>query len=111
MFSLNFLVFGLILLSAIINPFASLFLIAALGIMVYALGIFSRRTGLIKHYINDAINFAEYLKKNHDAIVLGKDFLNYQPSIWALDLDQDFKAVGKPEYDKLSIVKNITDMF
>ena len=67
--------------------------------------------GLLKQYIQDMGEFKGYLLKHHDNIVLGKDFLNYQSAIWSFDLEDEFVPVSNPEYNKLSVVKNIAKIW
>ena len=111
LFALDVICLGFVILSAVVHPLAALLLITSLAVIVVALDVYSRRLGLIKHYIRDIGNFKDYLLKHHDNIVLGRDFLNYQAAVWALDLEADFVPTNQPEYNKLPIVKNIASFF
>ncbi len=105
--ALDIIILSFIVLSAVVHPIAALILTFIPAVIIWALNVYGRRRGLIKQYIQDTANFKDYLVKHHDTIVLGKDFLNYQAAIWALDLEQDFIPTGQPEYNKLPIVANI----
>lgn len=111
LFALDIICLCFIILSAVVHPLAAIFLIAALAVIVIALDVYSKRLGLIKHYIQDIGRLRDYLTKHHDNIVLGRDFLTYQAAIWALDLEDEFVPAGNPEYNKLPVVKNIVSSF
>jgi hypothetical protein len=102
---------GIVLYSAVINPIAGLFILLSIVVIVVALSIYSRRMGLLKQYIQDMGEFKDYLLKHHDNIVLGKDFLNYQSAIWSFDLEDEFVPVSNPEYNKLSVMKDIAKIW
>lgn len=105
--SLDILSISFIIFAAVVHPLAGMLLVTSVAAIVIALGIYSKRLGLIKHYVQDFANFKDYLIKHHDNIVLSRDFLNYQAAIWAFDLEQDFIPNGNPEYYKLGIAGNI----
>ena len=108
---LDIVCLSLIVLSAVIHPLAALLLLFSLAVIVAALHIYGRRLGLIKHYIQDIGRFRDYLVANHDNIVLGRDLVNYQPLIWALDLETDFVPVRGSERCKLQTVEDIAAMW
>ena len=101
LFSLDIILISFIVFAAVVHPLAGVLLIASTLAIVMALGVYSKRLGLIKHYIQDIANFKDYLLKHRDNIVISRDFLNYQSAIWAFDLEQDFVPKGTPEYYKL----------
>ncbi len=109
--SIIIIAISIVLYSAVISPIAAIFLILSMIVITTALSIYSRRLGLLKQYIQDMGEFKDYLLKNHDNIVLGKNFLNYQSVIWAFDLENDFVPVANPEYNKLPIVENIAKIW
>lgn len=98
----------IIVISAYIH-LISAFLIAASIYLIFAYcSIFARRNGLIKSVIQEVINFREYLLRNKDSICLGRDFLNQQANIFALDLCEDFKCQNNIlEYYKLDIMAEV----
>ncbi len=101
----------LVIMSAVIHPFAAVLLLATAAIIVLAIGNYSQRFGLMKHYIKEAGNYRNYLLEHHDSIVLGKGFINHQAAIWALDLAEEFKVVGDKEYYKIPVMQSIIDKF
>ena len=111
LFVLDIVGLGLIVFSAVVHPLAALLLLASLAVIVTALNAYGRRLGLIKHYIQDIGRFRDYLVANHDNIVLGRDLVNYQPLIWALDLEADFVPVRGSERCKLQTAGNIAAMW
>ncbi len=104
-------IFCFIVLSAVVHPITALILVLIPVIIIMALDVYSRRRGLIRHYIRETADLKEYLKKHHDTIVLGKSFLTYQAAIWALDMEKDFIPIGNPEYNKLPTVSDIAALF
>lgn len=107
LFALDIVICCFIMMSAVINPFAVLFLLLAAVVIVFSLTVYSKRMGLIKHYIQEMSVFKQYLQEHHDNIVLGKNFLNYQAAIWAYDMEDEFVPSNSPEYWKLPVVKEI----
>ena len=107
LFSLDIILTSFIIFAAVVHPLSGIIIIASITVIVVALGIYSKRLGLIKHYIKDFANYRDYLLKHHDNIVLSRDFINYQAAIWALDLENDFVPSGRQEYYKLRIMSNI----
>ena len=108
--SADILLLSLILFSAVISPLAGLFLVASLIVIGAALRKYSKRSGLVSHYIKDLENFKDYLLKHRDTILLGNDFRTYQPAIFVLDLETRFMSKDPKEYDKLSIMNNIAKL-
>lgn len=104
-------VLSLVIMSAVIHPLAALLIIASILTIFIALGVYSKRLGLIREYIEDIESFKKHIIQHHDNIILGKSFLNHQAAIWAFDLENDFVPVGNPEYNKLPIMQNIIKCF
>ena len=105
--SLDIILSCFVVFCAVINPLAALLLIGSMVAIIVALSVYSKRMGLIKSYIQDIAQLRDYIEKHRDTILLGKDFLNYQASIWAFDLEDKFAAYNDNEYNKLNIMKNI----
>lgn len=105
--ALDIVICCFIVMSAVINPFAAALLLLSVMVIVFSLTVYSKRMGLIKHYIQEMSVFKQYLQEHHDNIVLGKNFLNYQAAIWAYDMEDEFVPSGNPEYWKLPVVKEI----
>ena len=107
LFALDIVICCFVVMSAVINLFAVLLLLLSVVIIVFSLTVYSKRMGLIKHYIKEMSVFKQYLQDHHDNIVLGKNFLNYQAAIWAYDMEDEFVPSNSPEYWKLPVVKNV----
>lgn len=95
----------IIVMSAYIHLISAVFIFGAIYAIFAYCAIFAKRSGLIKSNIQDVMNFREYLLRNKDSICLGRDFLNQQANIFALDLAADFVANKNiQEYYKLDIM-------
>ena len=110
LFSLDIILTSFIIFAAVVHPLAGVLLISSIIAIVVALGVYSKRLGLIKHYIQEIADYRDYLLKHHDNIVLSRDFIKYQAAIWALDLENDFVLKGQPEYYKLGIMNNVLSL-
>lgn len=108
---LDIILVSFVIFSAVISPLAGLLIILAIVIIVISLGVYSKRLGLIKHYIQDIAKFKEYIQNHHDSIILGRDFLNYQAAIWIFDIEEEFKLSNDKEYNKLPIMTNILNLW
>ena len=95
----------IVVMSAYIHLISALFLACSIYAIFAYCAIFAKRSGLIKSSIQDVINFREYLLRNKENICLGRDFLNQQANIFALDLAEDFISNKNiQEYYKLDIM-------
>ncbi len=101
----------LVIMSAVVHPLAALILLLSALVIVLAIGNYSQRFGLMKHYIKEAGNYRNYLLSHHDSIVLGKGFINHQAAIWSLDLADEFRLSGDKEYYKIPVMQAIVDKF
>ena len=97
----------MVVFSAVVNPFSAVLIIATVAITVVALRIYSQRLGLIKQYVKDINDYKDHILKNHDNIVIGRNFINYQAAIWAFDIQDDFVPTGNPEYYKIPAMEQI----
>lgn len=52
--------------------------------------LYAQRDGLLSAYVKEAENYASLLKSKVDAISLGKDFIKNQPTILALDCENEY---------------------
>jgi hypothetical protein len=109
--SVDVLLLGVILFSAVIEPISAFLLSALIIGIMKVLQLYVRRQGLIRHYITDLQQQREHLLKQRDNIILGKSFLNYQALIWAFNLEDDFVPAGEPEFYKIAIVKQIIQRY
>ena len=97
----------MVVFSAVVNPFSAVLIMATVAITVVALRIYSQRLGLIKQYVKDINDYKDHILKNHDNIVIGRNFINYQAAIWAFDIQDDFVPTGNPEYYKIPAMEQI----
>lgn len=80
------------------------------GIINYT-GLFARRTGLIKNNIKEAVDFASYLKNNAEHISLGREFLNQQANIFALEAQESYLASANiKDFYRLDAAKQIMEI-
>ncbi len=95
----------IVVMSAYIHLISAIFIACSIYAIFAYCAIFAKRSGLIKSTIQEVINFREYLLRNKESICLGRDFLNQQANIFALDLAEDFIANKNiQEYYKLDIM-------
>ena len=95
------IILGLILImSAYVHLVSAIALALSVFVIFASCSIFAKRSGVIKSSIQDVMNFREYLMRNADNICLGRDFLNQQANIFALELT-----------DKFPTQKNISDFY
>lgn len=74
-----------VVLSALINPWAGLLILASCIIIKYFTAKYTQRSGLMQANIAEALNFGKYLRENSENISLGREFINQQANILALD--------------------------
>lgn len=110
LFIIDVCVCGWILISAVINPIAAAIIILTTIIIAIALHYYGKRYGLIRYYIEDVKNYRDNLIKNSENMILGKNFLNYQSAIFALDLSKEIEPIKKEEYYKIPIIENICNI-
>ena len=95
----------IVVMSAYIHLISAIFIACSIYAIFAYCAIFAKRSGLIKSTIQEVINFREYLLRNKESICLGRDFLNQQANIFALDLAEDFISNKNiQEYYKLDIM-------
>jgi len=99
---------GTILISTVIHPVAAIILMLAEVIIMISLYFYGQRYGLMGYYVEDVNNYRDNILKNIDNITFGKNFLNYQVAIWALELDKEVIPLQPEEYYKIPIVQDIT---
>ena len=105
--SIDIILGCLVAFSAVINPFAAIFIMLSVAAIVVALEVYSKRYGLIKFYIRDMAKQKDYLLEHRDTILLGKDFLNNQSAIWAFEIENEFAPYCHAKYNKLSTMTEI----
>lgn len=105
--SIDIILGCLVAFSAVINPFAAIFIMLSVAAIVVALEVYSKRYGLIKFYVRDMAKQKDYLLEHRDTILLGKDFLNNQSAIWAFEIENEFAPYCHAKYNKLSTMTEI----
>ena len=95
-----------------IVPFVSSFIILGIVWGIFSYGkIFARRNGLIKNNIKEALDYKTYLKNNVEQISLGRNFLNQQENIHALEEDSSYpQTPHNREFYKLDIAQKIDNL-
>ena len=78
------------MLSVYINPVTALILLAMIYVIFAYTEIFSKRSGLMKNNIKDALSFRDYLIDNAATLSLGRDFYAQQANIFALDISAKY---------------------
>ena len=97
-----------VIMCAKVSPLAALFLVLSLACILYFARKYTRRDGLIRGNILDAQKHLEYLKKHQDSICLGKDFLNQQANIFALECQSSYPNKSSlKDYYKLDVAQDI----
>ena len=99
------IILAIVCLAAIVSLWCIFFIIAGLTTIYYYTTSYTQRNGLLKSYIEDAVQQKEKIMKNHDNILLGKEIIIQQPYIWVLDLEDEFITSNYNEYNKLSALK------
>lgn len=109
-FIVIFLLFTIFIMSVFVHPMTAL-LIAAMVYTIFSYTkLFAKRSGLVKGNIIEAGEFEEFLIRNKENILLGKDFNHQQPSIFALDLADNFpKNANIEKVYRLDVVKDLVN--
>lgn len=107
-FAVAIIIFSIIVMSAYIHFVSALMLAVSIYIIFAYTTIFAKRSGLIKANVKDAQQYREYLIRHADNIMLGRDFLNQQANIMALDATVYFtpKETIK-DYYKLDLIAEL----
>lgn len=96
-----------IIMTSVISPTAVLLIFAAILAILYFTTSYTKRSGLLKPYIDEAVMLKEHLRRHRNNILLGKEIANQQANILVLDMEDEFCDDKKNEYNKL---KTIIDM-
>lgn len=103
-----FILGSILVMNAYIHLISAIALALSVFVIFASCTIFAKRSGVIKSSIQDVMNFKEYLLRNAESICLGRDFLNQQANIFALDLTDKFPAQQNiRDYYKLDILSEI----
>ena len=101
---------GAVIMSTVVSPIAVVLLIATEISIVIALHFYVSRSGLIRYYVDNIKLYRDGLVKNADNIILGKNFINYQAAVWALDLSEEITPIKHEEYYKIPAIKSIIEI-
>ena len=95
-------------LLAVVNLMTAILLFATVWIIQKFSILYVQKDGLTQTYIAEAKKYKDLLLKQADAFSVGKDFLNRQAAIYALDCEEKYSAneLIKPYY-KLDILAEI----
>ena len=107
-FALLVIPFSVLIMSAYIHLISAFFLTVSIYAIFAYTTIFTKRSGLIKANVKDAVQLRDYLIRNAETICLGRDFLNQQANIFALDAGEYFQPADSiKDYYKLDIVAEL----
>lgn len=94
-----------IIMAAVVSLWSILLIILSLLAIGHYTTAYAQRNGLLKSHIADIGKLRSYLGKHHDNILLGREIANQQPTIWVLDMEDDFLTDPVGEYNKLVTMK------
>lgn len=100
-----------VVMCGVINMWAAAYLVAACLTIKFFTTKYTQRNGLLQANIAEAQAYRNYLLKSSENISLGRDFLNQQANILALDATAHFDSTpGIKDYYRLDLIKPITDL-
>ena len=104
-FAVIIIAFSVLVMSAYLHLVSAVMILAAVYVIFAYTSVFAKRSGLIKSNVKDAQQYREYLIRNAETIKLGRDFLNQQANILALDTAEFFEpAPAIKDYYKLDLM-------
>lgn len=108
-FAVLFMLLSFVIFCAKVSLWSALLLCATMIIILFFSKKYTQRSGLLQGNIQDARGYADYLAQNSENIMLGKDFLNQQANILALEIDRHYakKTPNIKDFYKLDIAKEI----
>ncbi len=101
----------LAVLAAVVSVSAVLLIFVSVLVIFYFTTGYTTRNGLLKPYIDETEALKLHLRKHHDNILLGKEIINQQANILALDMEEDFIPDKENEYCKLPTMKELVLRF
>ena len=100
---LNFVVW-----SGLASMWGAIFFMASVITIMSFTKLYTKRNGLLKANIAEAANYQQYLKDNKENISMGRDFLNQQANILALEAETAYPPSEKlKDYYRLDIVQEL----
>lgn len=102
---------GFAMQSALISPWAVLFILLSLIIISIYTSSYAQRNGLLREQIREASDMRNILLQRKENLMLGRDIVNQQANIMALNLVTEFNSDEKQknEYFKLDAVQALID--
>ena len=102
---------GFAMQSALISPWAVLFILLSLIIISIYTSSYAQRNGLLREQIREASDMRNILLQRKENLMLGRDIVNHQANIMALNLVTEFNSDEKQknEYFKLDAVQALID--
>ena len=102
------ILFTLMVMAVYIHPVSALLILGMIYIIFAYTAIFAKRSGLLKANIKEAADYRDYLLRNRENLVLGRDFLSQQANILAFDIADDFKITPNiRDFYKLDIIRDL----
>lgn len=102
------ILFSILILNVYIHPVSAILILTIIYAIFAYTAIFAKRSGLIKNNIKEAHEYKDYLLKNVERISLGRDFLNQQANILALDISNSYKVEPNiKDFYKLDIAQDL----
>ena len=97
-----------VILSGLSSMWGAVFFMASAITMMCFTKLYTKRNGLLKANIVEAANYQQYLKDNKENISMGRDFLNQQANILALEAETAYPPSEKlKDYYRLDIVQEL----
>ena len=96
---------ALVVMSSVASWFSIVCILLSIVIIKYYITLYADRNGLMCQYVDDAVGQKSILQKHRDNILLSKEIVTKQASIWVLDLEDEFIDVIKNERNKLEAMK------
>ena len=102
---------GFAMQSALISPWAVLFILLSLIIISIYTSSYAQRNGLLREQIREASDMRNILLQRKENLMLGRDIVNQQANIMVLNLVTEFNSDEKQknEYFKLDAVQALID--
>ena len=102
---------GFAMQSALISPWAVLFILLSLIIISIYTSSYAQRNGLLREQIREASDMRNILLQRKENLMLGRDIVNQQANVMALNLVTEFNSDEKQknEYFKLDAVQALID--
>ena len=106
--SIAMILLNFVLLASICALWGSLLILLSCIAIIFFNNLYRQRNGLVKANINEALQLQKYLVENNDSIALGRDFINHQANIFALEAENKYPQNDNiKDVYRLDIIKAI----